>query len=169
MFQLPNCLVRDALSTDGWTVVHRYTRLNINLDAADIPKPARANAGVRLRAATSDLDRRTVHSVLESAIAGHWNHQRLAFTEFERAQRQRDGYDPQLWWLAAWLGVLDAFRGRGIGTLLLGTVFQVLRERGHLTVGVDVDTHSTTNAVNVYKTAGMMERGTADQWRKTYA
>jgi mycothiol synthase len=170
MFQLPHCLAHDVLAAQGWSVVHSYTRLTINLDTADTPEPAQARAGVRLRATTSDLDRRTIHSVLEDAMAGHWNHRQLGFTEFDRDQRRREGYDPQLWWLAevdgmsagaiiardpaerawiAWLGVLDAFRGRGIGTLLLRTVFNVLRERGHLTVGVAVAYPNTTRAVNL--------------------
>ncbi|MGW4909425.1 GNAT family N-acetyltransferase [Streptomyces sp. NPDC004270] len=61
------------------------------------------------------------------------------------------------------------YRGRGIGTQLLCTVFRLLRDRGHHSVGVDVDTHNNAvGAFNVYRAAGMSERGTADQWRKVY-
>jgi ribosomal protein S18 acetylase RimI-like enzyme len=190
MFQLPRCLLYDLLTARGWTIVHSYTRLSIDLNAADIHGRAPAPGGVRLRAATGDLDRHAVHAVLEDAMAGHWNHRRRSFTDFDHDQRQREGYDPNLWWLAevdgmpvgaviardpaerawiAWLGVLDAHRGRGIGTLLLHTAFKVLRERGHHAVGVDVDTHNTNGAVNIYKGAGMAICGTADQWRKIYA
>ena len=71
-------------------------------------------------------------------------------------------------WIA-WLGVPQAHRGRGIGTLLLHTAFNLLRERGHDTVGVDVDTRNSTGAVRIYERAAMAIRGTADQWRKIYA
>lgn len=190
MFQLPNCLAHDLMVAEGWSVVHSYTRLSIDLDTTEFPEPAQPPLGVRLRAAADAADRHAVHSVLEDALAGHWNHRRRTFTEFDRDQRQRDGYDPALWWLAevngicagaviardpserawiAWLGVRDAYRGRGIGTQLLRTVFRLLRDRGHHSAGVDVDTHNNAvGALNVYRAADMSERGTADQWRKVY-
>jgi ribosomal protein S18 acetylase RimI-like enzyme len=130
----------------------------------------------------------TIHGVLETAIAGHWNHDRRDFENFLTDQRQRDGHDPSLWLLAeldrgpvgaviaraptdrawiGWLGVLPEARGRGIATALLGTAFGRLHDRGHATVGVDVDTHNHTDAVAVYRRAGMRTVGTADQWRTT--
>jgi mycothiol synthase len=145
--------------------------------------------GARVRAASDERDGRTVHAVLEDAIAGHWNHQRRTFAEFYTDQRQRDGHDPALWLLAeidgvpvgaiiagdpadrawiAWLGVLEEARGRGVGMLLLRSMFRTLHERGHRSVSVDVDPHNATGAVAVYKNAGMVECGRADQWRKTY-
>jgi len=189
MFQMPGCRLHDLLSARNWTVVHSYTRLTIDLTAGEAHRPAQTQTAVRLRTAHDDADRRAVHTVLEDAIAGHWNHQRRTFNDFDRDQRQREGYDPDLWWIAevdgmpagaliardiperawiAWLGVLEAHRGQGIATLLLRTAFDRLRERDHHTVGVDVDTHNATGAVNVYKAAGMAVLGTADQWRKTY-
>lgn len=189
MFQLPDCLQRDQLSAAGWTIVHSYTRLIIDLDAASTPSVQR-DPGSRVRAAANEVDQRTIHCVLEDAIAGHWNHERRDFADFDLSQREREGYDPTLWWLAevdgapagaiiardpaerawiGWLGVLDTYRGRGIGKLLLRSAFDELRKRGHHTVGVDVDTHNSTGAVNVYKAAGMDVLGTADQWRKVYA
>jgi GNAT superfamily N-acetyltransferase len=189
MFQLPNCPAHDLMAAEGWSIVHSYTRLSIDLDTTEFPEPAQPPLGVRLRFAADDQDRRAVHSVLEDAMAGHWNHRRRTFAQFDHDQQQRDGYDAALWWLAevdgvcagaviardpserawiAWLGVLDAYRGRGIGTQLLSTVFRLLRDRGHHSVGVDVDTHNSVGALGVYRTAGMSERGTADQWRKIY-
>lgn len=190
MFQLPNCPAHDLIAAEGWSIVHSYTRLRVDLDTAEFPEPAQPPLGVQLRVAADDQDRRAVHSVLEDALAGHWNHRRRTFAEFDRDQRQRGSYDAALWWLAevdgvcagaviardpserawiAWLGVLDAYRGRGIGTQLLRTVFRLLRDRGHHSVGVDVDTHNSAGALSVYRAAGMSERGTADQWRKIYA
>lgn len=183
-FQFPRCLLHDQLSARGWAIVHSYTRLTVDLDAVE---PAEPNSGIRLRAAAGTADQRRIHAVLEDAIEGHWNHQRRSFEEFDQDQRRREGYDPGLWWLAevdgvpagaviardpagrawiAWLGVLDRHRGRGIAKLLLRTAFAQLRERGHATVGVDVDTHNATAAVQVYQAAGMSVLGSADQWQR---
>jgi mycothiol synthase len=189
MFQLPNCPAHDLMAAEGWSIVRSYTRLSIDLDTIEFPEPAQPPLGVRLRPAVDDQDLRAVHSVLEDALAGHWNHRRRTFAEFDRDQRRREGCDTALWWLAevdgvcagaviardpsdrawiTWLGVLDAHRGRGIGTQLLRTVFRLLRDRGHRSVGVDVDTHNSAGALGVYRAAGMSERGTADQWRRFY-
>lgn len=184
-FQFPHCLLHDRLAARGWAIVHSYTRLTVDLRVDESAKPS---SGIRLRAAASVADQQEIHAVLEDAIAGHWNHQRRGFEEFDRDQRRREGYDPGLWWLAevdgvsagaviardpagrawiAWLGVLDRFRGRGIAKLLLRNAFDQLRERGHETVGVDVDTHNATGAVGVYRAAGMSVLGRADQWQKS--
>lgn len=186
LFQSPHSPAAPALRSAGWTKVHSYTRMIA--DVADHPG-ARVPRGVRIRAAESQADLATVHRVLETAVAGHWNHQRRDFPSFLADQRQRDGHDPSLWLLAesgggavgaviarapagrawiAWLGVLPEARGHGIAGGLLGSAFARLRERGHTTVGVDVDTHNDTNAVEVYRRAGMRPVGTADQWYVTH-
>jgi len=181
-FQFPDALAIPALRAAGWTIVHSYTRMIADL--TDLPaRPSPTD--VRVRAAESRADMATIHHVLETAIAGHWNHQARDFAAFLADQQHRDGHDPSLWLVAesagspvgaviartpvdrawiAWLGVLPEARGRGIATALLGSAFTRLRERGHATVGVDVDTHNQTNAVAVYRHAGMRSLGTADQW-----
>jgi len=187
LFQLPDSLAATALRSAGWTKVHSYTRMIADLaDCAVTPPPT----DVRVRPAATGADMATVHQVLETAIAGHWNHRRRGFPDFLTDQQQRDGHDPSLWLVAesagrpvgaviarapagrawiAWLGVLPEARGRGIAAALLGAAFIRLRDSGHATVGVDVDTHNHTNAVAVYRRAGMRTVGKADQWSTSYS
>jgi len=187
VFQLPGSLATAALRSAGWTKVHSYTRMIADLaDHTATPPPN----GVRVRQAASRADMATVHHVLETAIAGHWNHHRRDFQDFLTDQQQRDGHDPALWLLAesaggpvgaviarapadrawiAWLGVLPEARGQGIAAALLGSAFTRLHDSGHVTVGVDVDTHNRTNAIAVYRRAGMRSVGTADQWSTSYS
>lgn len=185
LFQPPNSPAAEALTEDGWTVVHSYTRLTADLaDLADhqlSPLPAGLSIGPD--------DPATVHAVVEEAVAGHWNHGRRTFADFLADQESRAGHDPALWLLAeqnglpagavicrapkdrawvAWLGVRPEFRGRGIAGALLAGAFARLADRGHDTVGVDVDTHNETGAVAVYRRAGLRVLGTADQWHRTY-
>lgn len=182
LFQPPNSPTAEALTDDGWTVVHSYTRLTADLANSRVPNP---KPGLHIDRG----DPATVHAVIEDAVAGHWNHQRRDFADFLADQESRAGHDPALWLLAeqdgvpagaiicrapkdrawvAWLGVLPQFRGRGIAAALLAAGFARLADRGHDTVGVDVDTHNETGAVEVYRRAGMRVLGTADQWHRTY-
>jgi mycothiol synthase len=187
VFQLPGSLAGPELTAAGWQIVHSYTRLKATL--AGPPAPLAPAPGVTIRAAATAADLAAVHAVLEQSVAGHWNHRERDFASFLADQQSRDGYDPSLWLLAesagapaaaliarapadrawiAWLGTLAGQRGRGLAGALLRTAFTRLRERGHASVGVDVDTHSKTGALRVYEQAGMRVTGVADQWRRTY-
>ncbi len=134
-------------------------------------------------------DMRTVHAVIEDAVAGHWKHERRSFADFLADQEERVGHNPALWFLAerdgvpagaviarepvehgwiGWLGVHPHHRQRGIANALLHSAFNELRRRGQKTVGVDVDTHNQTDASAVYERAGMTVVMRADQWSKTF-
>ncbi len=190
LFQLPGSLAGPELTAAGWHVVHSYTRMKASLAAAaPAARPAGHSAGVTIRPAVTAADLAAVHAVLEQSVAGHWNHQERDFASFLADQRSRDGHDPALWLLAevagqpaaaliarapadrawiAWLGTLAGYRGRGLAGALLGASFAELRERGHASVGVDLDTHNQTGALRVYEQAGMQVTGVADQWRRHY-
>lgn len=186
LFELPGFLAGDVLRQAGWSIVHNYTRLSAALENL-APRPPSAER-VHIRASATRADMATVHSVLEEAVAGHWKHRRRSFADFLADQESRAGHDPSLWLLAedgqpvgaliardpaerawiAWLGVSPDHRGQGIAQALLGTAFEELRRRGHATVGVDVDTHNESGAVEVYRRAGMKPVWQTDQWSKTY-
>lgn len=192
LFQLPGSLAGPELTAAGWQIMHSYTPMKASLAAAlPLAGPARpgAGAGVTIRPAVSPADLAAVHAVLEQSVAGHWNHQERDFASFLADQRSRDGHDPALWLLAevagqpaaaliarapadrawiAWLGTLAGYRGRGLAGALLRASFAELRERGHASVGADVDTHNQTGALRVYEQAGMQVIGVADQWRRRY-
>jgi mycothiol synthase len=73
--------------------------------------------------------------------------------------------DPTLGWIDS-LGVLDAFRRRGIANLLLQHTFRVFRERGMQTAGLRVDASNTTGATRVYERAGMYIAAKWDTYAK---
>jgi mycothiol synthase len=62
--------------------------------------------------------------------------------------------DPQLGWVQT-LGVLSAFRRRGIATYLLRHAFRELYARGMHKAGLGVDATNITGANRVYERAGM--------------
>jgi ribosomal protein S18 acetylase RimI-like enzyme len=59
-----------------------------------------------------------------------------------------DGYIPSV-------GVLAAYRGRGIGTALLRTAFVRIADAGFANATLSVDSENTTGAVGVYRSVGM--------------
>ncbi|HJP78464.1 MAG TPA: GNAT family N-acetyltransferase [Pseudonocardiaceae bacterium] len=185
LYQFPDALAGPALTARGWRIVHSNTRLIVDLSAP--PVQLTPNPHVRVRVAADEAEQRVAHAILEDAIAQDWNHQRTEFEEFLAAQQARPGYDPSLWFIAeldgepagvaiardpaqrpwiAWLGVAESARGNGLAKNLLLTAFGVLRARGRSTVGVDTDTHNSTDAVKVYERAGMVTEGTADAWSR---
>lgn len=108
------------------------------------------------------------------------------FQEFYRGQR---GFDPSLWVLAwagndlagyilsfsersgdkelgwvASLGVLAAWRRRGLGDALLRTSFYRLHQTGLRKIGLGVDASNETNALHLYQRAGMRILTQADNW-----
>jgi mycothiol synthase len=72
--------------------------------------------------------------------------------------------DPKLGWVGT-LGVLPAFRRRGIADLLLRHAFREMHTRGMHKVGLGVDATNITGATRVYERAGMQ---CVAQW-DTYA
>ena len=80
MFQLPGCLVHDALTGHGWNIVHSYTRLIVDLDAADtavIGASAASPAGIRVRAAGDSPNRSACMTFASPNSAGRC---RMGFT-----------------------------------------------------------------------------------------
>lgn len=57
-------------------------------------------------------------------------------------------------WIDA-LGVLPAWRGRGIGASLLRTAFAEFRRRRNATVTLNVDAQNETGATVLYERVGM--------------
>ena len=95
-------------------------------------------------------------------------------------------YDPALWQVAggrtivgavtgesdargwiSFLGVLAAFRGRGIGGALLRHLFTKLADRGAERVIVNVDAANPNKATAVYEGVGMNVVKRWDLWERT--
>jgi mycothiol synthase len=106
----------------------------------------------------------------------HWGQGDMSLSEWQADIAQPD-FDPTLWWVvlcgddiagmllsrphgpeAAWVGILGvkrAYRGRGLAHALLRQCFAEYQRRGWKRVSLGVDSDSLTNAVAVYRRAGM--------------
>lgn len=165
---------RELLANLGMKPVRRHYTMLLDLDGAaglDTESPY----GIKLRSCSRD-DAQIAHEVFEASFAKHWGHHPESFEDWSRQIMSRDDYDPSLWWLAwdgdrpaglliahdadglgwvAILGVLDQWRGRGIGAAMLRTAFAEFKKRGLAQVGLGVDAANETGAVALYERVGM--------------
>jgi mycothiol synthase len=118
------------------------------------------------------------HHIETEAFRGQWG---ISAVPFEDWAERLDGeaFRPEMWLLAecdgreagmlvgrggdkeAWvasLGVLEEFRGRGIGGALLQHVFHVFKEHGYSQVALNVDSGNPTGATRLYEAQGMHVR-----------
>src|SRR5439155_25355916 len=72
---------------------------------------------------------------------------------------------PSFGWIDS-LGVLPAWRRRGLGTALLRHSFLDFRSRGATRVGLGVDTENVTGAVALYERVGMRIHRSSDTYEK---
>lgn len=66
----------------------------------------------------------------------------------------------------AYLGVLEAARGRGVAKRLLRTVIADAAERGRDRVGLEVDADSPTGAADLYTSMGWVTRYVTQSWHR---
>jgi GNAT superfamily N-acetyltransferase len=170
----------DRLFRDrGYEYVRSFYRMVIDLDA---PPPAPewpAGCAVSRRAPG---DERLFWEVLEGAFAHHWGHVERPLDEWT-TRVERDSDDPALWFLVragdepaaaaicapryglGWIsrvGVLPAYRRRGLGRALLLLCFGELFERGQRRMGLGVDATNETGAIALYEGVGMRVAWQAD-------
>ncbi len=139
--------------------------------------------GVRFRPFRPDdrHDWATFHEVLEASFADHFGFESIDLATFETMWTGFPTWDPSLVTFAeaddrvvglvvsnvtstsglAWLsdvGVLPAYRGRGIAKALLLRAFADLRAKGCERVRLNVDAENTTGATRLYERVGMHVR-----------
>jgi ribosomal protein S18 acetylase RimI-like enzyme len=117
-----------------------------------------------------------VYHAIEAAFTDHWGHVSHTFEQWQHWSTQRSDFDPALWFIAwqgaqvaggslcicedcwGWvstLGVLRAWRHRGLGMALLQHSFGEFYRRGLRRAGLGVDSQNLTGAVRLYYRAGM--------------
>lgn len=119
------------------------------------------------------------HSIEERAFRGQWGVSPRPYEEW--AQRHLSGarFQPEscflaeyggspagmlvgrAWTMEAWvdsIGVLEEFRGRGVGGALLERAFRTFRDKGHRQVALNVDAANPTGATRFYEDHGMHVR-----------
>lgn len=169
-----------ALVAHGLVLERHFFKMRIDASSPLVPATVPPlPEGVEIVVRDDDATRRRVHAVTEEAFAEHWNHVPRPYDEWWEYVRARPSRDPEGWWLltvdgedaavallddrladvgdgyVAVLGVLPAFRGRGLGRLLLQRAFVRDRDRGRVGTQLGVDAGNTTGAVRLYESVGM--------------
>lgn len=170
--------VLPAVAEDaGWRPVRHSYQMRIELDGA-VPEP-RSPDGISVRRLEPD-DERRVYEANTIAFADDWHFRPQPFEQWREDNFGREDFDHSLSWLAegggglagfslnSWhfsgdpgfgwvgiLGVLPAWRRRGLGTALLHQSFGEFRSRGATRVGLGVDAENVTGAVRLYERTGM--------------
>jgi mycothiol synthase len=134
-------------------------------------------------------DKEPVRKALNAAFADDPLWHAVTPSNFREFYLRARGFDPSLWLLAwdgadlaglvlgypersgdvtlGWvgtLGVLRAWRRRGLGEALLGHAFSRLYDRGLRRVGLGVDAENVTGALRLYERAGMRKTRQVDNW-----
>ena len=156
-------------------------------DAAQVPDPERwSDRGVIYRLAEGEDDLRGVHDVLEAAFTDHFNSKPETFDEFLNRLREDPGHRWDHWWLAeldgpvgalvgtesgtgsyvAYIGVVEAARGRGVAKNLLRTIVADAASRGRDRVGLEVDADSGTGAHHLYESMGWTTAYVTESWHR---
>ncbi|MEA2509397.1 MAG: mycothiol synthase [Actinomycetota bacterium] len=119
------------------------------------------------------------HSIESRAFHGQWGVSARPFQEWEERHLSGERFQPEAcflaehqgrpagmligrgWTVEAWvdsLGVLEKFRGHGIGGALLEQAFRVFQETGYRQVALNVDSANPTGAKRFYEGHGMHVR-----------
>lgn len=165
-------------TAEGYQPVRSAYTMRIELGAMTAAPPL--PDGVRLRDFEPARDGLAVYEVDRDSFRDHWGYVEWSFDLWQHYTLGRAEFDPALWLIAIAngeivgiclgfpvgddqpnsgyidvLAVRPAWRRRGLGLALLQHSFHRFRGRGYTTVGLDVDTENTTNAVALYERAGM--------------
>jgi mycothiol synthase len=181
--------VSALLSGHGYTEVRRLSQMQI--DFQQPPAPPGEVPGIEIRPLVRG-EERAVYACIAEAFDDDWSE---GFTSEEDWIHQHvdtvDSFRPELWWLAwhgpelagaligipradenaalgyvAELGVLRAFRGRGIAETLLRTSFVQFHGLGRSGVSLHVDNDSLTGATRLYERVGMTIHPRFATWEK---
>ena len=179
---------RQLLRDRGYALVRHFWRMEIEpTEEPQAPPPA---PGVEVRRYRPGEDDEAVWTVVQAAFAGHFGWVPRPLGPWLRARTRRSDYEPELWQLAyadgelagvvlpfgskrfGWileLAVLERWRGRGIGLVLLRTAFRELWRRGHTQIGLEVDAANESGATRLYERAGMRVTRRYDMYEKRLA
>jgi mycothiol synthase len=177
-FDLPG--PRALFEAQGFRLVRRFLTMARKFETP--PEQPGDVPGIRITGYDRARDDAAVYEVLAGAFADHWAESDWTPEFWESIIHDRDGSDPDLWWLArsddelagalvgirdrnkpdtgivAMLGVAADHRRRGIGELLLRTAFRGFHAAGLAGAELTVDAESLTGATRLYERVGMHSR-----------
>jgi mycothiol synthase len=162
------------LASRGYRHVRVTHEMEIALDGprCDVPLPG----GITARTFEPGRDERTFWRVHEEAFEGHFGFVPKPYESFAAEWYESDDWDPsrvlfaevdghvvaEVAWIDAGadgyipsLGVVPAYRRRGIAAALLSRAFDDVAAAGKARATLSVDTENATGAVGVYERAGM--------------
>ena len=169
-------LIRDLYEEAGYRVIRHSYRMEVSLEGGP-PQPEWPD-GFTVRTMRPGEEER-VYEAHMTSFADAWMFERERYDVWKHWFVKDATFDPTLWFLAesggelagialtrasenepdlGWvgiLGVLPAFRQRGLAQALLRHAFGEYARRGLARVGLGVDAQSPTGAVRVYERAGM--------------
>jgi mycothiol synthase len=167
---------RAFLEANGFVHVRNFYTMALALPSDRSPvRPE----GIEIRPFVTGRDERALYENHEATFADHWGFVPESYESFVGEWYGSSDWVPELAYLA-WagdeavghaaalefstrgyigsLGVLRAWRGRGIAQALLHRAFSDLAARGHPEVSLGVDAASPTGAVALYEKLGMSVR-----------
>jgi mycothiol synthase len=167
---------RALLEANGFSHVRNsYTMVRALPAGSPPPLPE----GIDVRVFETDRDERALYELHQAAFADHWGFVPQPYESFAGEWYQSNDWAPELTYLAVAgeeavgytaalefatggfigaIGVLRAWRGRGIAQAMLHRAFADLAARGHPEVTLGVDAASPTGAVALYEKVGMTVR-----------
>jgi len=172
-----NVEARRFVEREGFAQVRYFWRMQI--DMTEEPPTPQWPRGIVVRTFERGRDEHTVFESTEAAFSDHWGHTPNKYEEYANWTYNREDFDPSLWFLAVeeehpdtiagvaldwhdpyqgWvgtLGVLRAYRRRGLAEALLRQSFGEFWRRGERKVVLGVDAQSLTGAVRLYERVGM--------------
>jgi mycothiol synthase len=182
----------DVLTGAGFAFVKRYARMRRTLAGVD-PTPPPPPPGVTIRpiGRYDDADLRLMHRIIQEAFADTPDHQRIGYPDWREQIGAQPGVSWDEWFLAdvdgvaagalqsadqaldqneGWvkmLGVLRAYRRRGVGAALLRHAFARYAAKGRTYAGLGVDLANPTEAVRLYLDVGLVPLYEADMFEWT--
>jgi GNAT superfamily N-acetyltransferase len=165
----------DLLESMGYRAVRVFREMRIEL-AAPPPVPTWPD-GLHVAGFDPNSDAVAFHAAQQEAFADHWEYTPRDFESWSKTNLMSDRFDPALWCVvkagdeiaAGTICTADTYGGgfvqilftrrpwrkQGIGAALLADVFCRLWERGERSVGLGVDSGSSSGAFRLYERAGM--------------
>ena len=167
---------RALLEANGFAHVRNsYTMVRTLPAGPPTPPPD----GVEIRTFLTGRDERALYEVHEASFVDHWDYVPQPYGSFAGQWYEARDWTPELTYVAvageevvghtaalefgsggyiAAIGVLRAWRGRGIAQAMLLRAFADLAARGQPEVTLGVDASSPTGAVALYEKVGMSVR-----------
>lgn len=171
----PDRPAHHLLERRGFSLDRHLWRMDVEFDSQAPSEPG-SPEGIGIRTFIPGQDERPVHTAYEEAFANHYAHVPWSFDDWVAMRTRGEGFDPKLWFLAVergeivgvlagriieevgWvdtLGVLERWRGRGIGKSLLRHAFEEFHRRGIRKASLYVDAQNETGATALYGRVGM--------------